>query len=69
MNYEQFMECVRTRVEEVLGGEARVTVYSVVKNNSVKLDGLTIMERENEVMRRTRSCWNRCRVSAFWIWR
>ncbi|MBU9725310.1 DUF5688 family protein [Diplocloster modestus] len=49
MNYEQFMECVRTRVEEVLGGEARVTVYSVVKNNSVKLDGLTIMERENNV--------------------
>ena len=41
MNYEQFMECVRTRVEEVLGGEARVTVYSVVKNNSVKLDAVS----------------------------
>lgn len=49
MDYESFKKQIRDLVCEAAGCGARVTVRQVLKNNGVKLDGLTIMEGEVNV--------------------
>lgn len=47
MVYEQFIDYVRESIVEVLGGDFRVSVHKVIKNNDIELDALTITESEN----------------------
>ena len=43
MNYEEFLDQVRTMAEHRTGGEAQVTIRPILKNNNLRLDGLLIL--------------------------
>ena len=43
MNYEEFLDRVRTMAEHRTGGEAQVTIRPILKNNNLRLDGLLIL--------------------------
>ncbi len=45
MNREDFFECVRKRIAEIMGDEYEVTLNNVVKNNGLELTGIIIMEK------------------------
>ncbi len=45
MKKEEFFECVRKRIAEIMGEEYKVTLNNVVKNNGLELTGIVIMEK------------------------
>lgn len=47
MNFNEFIEEIKTIVKEFLGKDVKIEVKTVLKNNGVKLTGLVIMEGEN----------------------
>ena len=46
MNYEEFMEAVRERIERWVGCDKEVMIQPVIKNNGIVMDGLIIQEPE-----------------------
>lgn len=48
MDYRQFLNCVRSRVKEIMGEEVEVDIRHVIKNNGHELDGLTIMRSDSQ---------------------
>ncbi|MCM1120425.1 MAG: DUF5688 family protein [bacterium] len=49
MKMEEFINAVRTRVQDIAGMESRVDVHEVRKNNNVLLHGMTIMRQGQNV--------------------
>ena len=43
MVYEMFVETVKQRLQEDFGPDCRVEVHSVIKNNGVMLDGISML--------------------------
>lgn len=44
MSYDEFKEAVVAELEEYYGGDARIVVKDVLKNNDVHLDGISIIQ-------------------------
>lgn len=44
MNYDDFVCYVQRKVQKFLGEEVRVELHQITKNNSVRLDGLSIID-------------------------
>ncbi|MDD2960212.1 MAG: DUF5688 family protein [Lachnospiraceae bacterium] len=44
MRYEEFLEQVKVRIKKKIGKEVRICIYPVIKNNSIVLDGLSILQ-------------------------
>lgn len=42
MEYKEFINMILVRIKDILGEEADVCVHTIVKNNGLKYDGLTI---------------------------
>lgn len=49
MSYKEFLDWVETQVKIRMGKEVRIYIHSVAKNNSVLLDGLSILEQGDNV--------------------
>lgn len=49
MKYVDFLEQVKSQVSDRVGEEARICICPVTKNNALELDGLSIMERDDNV--------------------
>lgn len=49
MNFNEFIEEIKTIVKEFLGKDVKIEVKTVLKNNGVKLTGLVIMEGKTTV--------------------
>lgn len=49
MNYTQFKEEMTQRVGEIMGEEVNVKVHTVIKNNSVKLDGMSLFGKKQVI--------------------
>lgn len=49
MNYKEFLEYVRTDIEDYFGSDAKVTVETILRNNNVRLDGLAIFEKGSDL--------------------
>lgn len=49
MDYQEFLEEVRSEAENRLGGGCRAGIHHVIKNNAVFMDGLVIVEQERNV--------------------
>lgn len=49
MEYCEFLECIKDEVAKRTGKEDNVYINHVIKNNGCELDGLVIMERDNNV--------------------
>lgn len=45
MEYKEFVTNLQERIKEKMGKETKVTLHSVTKNNSVELDGISIIEK------------------------
>lgn len=49
LNYEEFLQEMEKRVRMRVGKEVRVCIFPVRKNNSIVLDGLTILEQDHNL--------------------
>lgn len=49
MSYKEFLTQIEKQVQSRMGKEARICIHSVTKNNSVILDGLSILEYGDNV--------------------
>ncbi|MDE7224864.1 MAG: hypothetical protein K2O34_13940 [Acetatifactor sp.] len=49
MKLEEFISAISTRVQDITGGETKVDVHKVRKNNNVLLHGMTILRRGQSV--------------------
>lgn len=52
MNYEEFKDAIVSQIKDYLPSEyvdSEVKIYTVLKNNSTKLDGLTIRKSESSI--------------------
>lgn len=49
MEYREFLENVRKEVESRYDSNVSVTLNHVMKNNGTELDGITIMEKDNNI--------------------
>ena len=49
MSYEEFLQQIELRVKKRIGKEVRTRIIPVLKNNSVKLDSLSILEQGNHI--------------------
>ena len=49
LNYEEFICYVKTKVQEKTKENVQIELHQVMKNNGVKMDGLTIMEKEGNI--------------------
>lgn len=49
MTYEEFVNYVRDKMEELLEGDNIVRVHKVLKNNDVELDALTVLNKDSNV--------------------
>lgn len=49
MKLEEFISIISTRVQDITGGETKVDVHEVRKNNNVLLHGMTILRRGQSV--------------------
>lgn len=52
LNYEEFKDAVASQIKDYLPAEyanSDVTIHSVLKNNSTRLDGLTIKKPESNI--------------------
>lgn len=49
MEYKEFVEAVKKRMEEEMGEEGSVSINSMEKNNQTRWDGLEIKDRESRV--------------------
>lgn len=50
MNYEEFCACVKTRVQELKGEDASVSIQKNLKNNGQEYAGLLIRDQESNIM-------------------
>lgn len=52
LNYEEFKDAVASQIQDYLPAEyanSDVTIHSVLKNNAIRLDGLTIKQPESNI--------------------
>lgn len=49
MDYEEFVRQIELRIRKRMGEEVRVCIFPVRKNNSILLDTLSILEREDNI--------------------
>ncbi|MFT3984825.1 MAG: DUF5688 family protein [Lachnospiraceae bacterium] len=49
MDYQEFLEEVRSEAERQLGKSCRAAIHRVVKNNAVSMEGLVVAEEERNV--------------------
>ena len=49
MSYREFLYQIEAQVKDRMGKEAQICIHSVVKNNSIVLDGLSILEQGDNV--------------------
>lgn len=49
MSYKEFLEWIETQLKIRMGEEARIHIHSVTKNNEIVLDGLSILEKGDNV--------------------
>lgn len=49
MEYTEFIEILKEEIVKELGDDLRVSLHSVIKNNSVELQGLSIVEKDMNI--------------------
>ena len=49
LSYREYLYQIEAQVKDRMGKEAQICIHSVVKNNSIVLDGLSILEQGDNV--------------------
>lgn len=49
MSYKEFLEWIEAQLKIRMGKEVRINIHSVTKNNAIVLDGLSILEKGDNV--------------------